>query len=81
MILAVPVAVLANAIRVAVTAVGGYAIGPHVATGPIHYYVGKSFWALAILVMIAIAWVLRSRIHGTPVRGDARPSPWVAGIP
>jgi hypothetical protein len=47
--------------RVAVTGIGAYAIGPHVATGPLHYYIGKGFWALAILGMIAIAWGLRAR--------------------
>jgi exosortase len=59
--LAIPVAMLANAMRVAVTGIGAYAIGPHVATGPLHYYIGKGFWALAILGMIAIAWGLRAR--------------------
>jgi exosortase len=67
---AIPVAVLANAIRVAATAVGAYAIGPHVATGPVHYYVGKGMWLLAILFMIGTTWVLRTRMERC-VSGDA----------
>jgi exosortase len=59
--LAIPVAMLANAIRVAVTSVGVYAIGPHVATGPLHYFIGKSIWVLALLVIVGIAGLLRAR--------------------
>jgi len=60
--LSIPVAVFANAMRVATTAVGAYVIGPHVATGPLHYYIGKGFWASAFGVMIGVAVLLRSRV-------------------
>jgi len=59
--LSIPVAVFANAMRVATTAVGAYVIGPQVATGPLHYYIGKGFWAAAFGVMIGVAVLLRSR--------------------
>ena len=59
--LSIPVAVLANAMRVATTGVGAYVVGPHVATGPLHYYIGKGFWASAFGVMIGVAVLLRSR--------------------
>jgi exosortase len=62
--LSIPVAVLANATRVVVSSVGAHAIGPEAAAGPLHYYIGKSFWAAALLVMIGLAVLLRSRTGG-----------------
>jgi exosortase len=65
MALAIPIAQLTNATRVAVTSVGAYAIGPEVVIGPVHYYIGKAFWALSLVAMIAIAWGLgASRPNG-----------------
>ena len=69
--LSVPVAVAANTLRVATTGVAAYAIGPHIATGPAHYYIGKSFWAIALLAMVAVACVLRARAHRA--LADGRP--------
>ena len=59
MSLAIPVAILANVVRVTVTGAGAYLIGTHVATGPLHYYIGKGMWAVALLGMISLAWPLR----------------------
>ena len=59
--LSIPVAVLANAMRVATTGVGAYLIGPQAATGALHFYIGKAFWASALALMIGVAVVLRSR--------------------
>jgi exosortase len=59
--LSIPVAVLANATRVAITGAGAYLIGPEVATGALHYYIGKAFWASAFGLMIGFAVVLRAR--------------------
>ena len=59
--LSIPTALLANAVRVAVTGAGAYAIGPEVATGPLHYYIGKGFWAGALVATIGLALSLRSR--------------------
>lgn len=59
--LSIPTALLANAVRVAVTSAGAYAIGPEVVTGPLHYYIGKGFWAGALVATIGLALSLRSR--------------------
>jgi exosortase len=75
----IPVAMLANAARVAATSAAAYAVGPHVVTGPAHYYIGKSFWALALLAMIGLAYMLRAR--ATRVVSDAVPRPIVAAAP
>jgi exosortase len=58
---AIPVAVLANAARVAATSAAAYMIGPAVILGPAHYYIGKVFWLFALLAMIALAFALRAR--------------------
>jgi exosortase len=62
---AVPVAILANAARVAVIAVGAYLVGPEVASGTIHHLIGKAVWGLTLVPLAALAWVLR--------RGGSRP--------
>lgn len=63
----IPVVMMANAIRVAAITVGAYVVGPHVATGPLHDYIGKTFWILATLAMIAFALRLRSWTDGVTV--------------
>jgi exosortase len=70
--MSIPVAVLANAFRVAVTSAGAHAIGPHVIAGPLHYYIGKAFWALALAAMIGIAWVLRAETGSVVADGRRR---------
>lgn len=80
-VLSIPVAVLTNAARVAATSVGAYAIGPDVATGPLHFYIGKGFWALGLLAMIGFALWLRSRTHGAVAAGRSRPGACVLGAP
>jgi len=57
--LSIPIALLANAMRVATTGVGAYLIGPQVASGAIHYYIGKGFWACAFGSIVAIGLFLR----------------------
>jgi exosortase/archaeosortase family protein len=79
--LSIPVAMLANAVRVAATGVGAYALGPHVATGPLHYYIGKGFWMCAIATMIALACLLRSRVAGGGIGERPGPHAYVAGAP
>jgi exosortase len=78
--LAIPVGILANAMRVAATGVGAHLIGPSVASGPVHYWVGKSFWALAILTMIGVAIRLRARGERVAAHGRSR-GHCVAGTP
>ena len=56
-------------------------VGPEVITGPLHFYIGKAFWALALCVMIGLAWQLRSRTLAV-VADRRRPrGVWVAGAP
>jgi exosortase len=70
-ILSIPVAVLANVARVTVTTIGAYAIGPDVITGPLHYYIGKSFWVFALVAMIGVSMPLRCRSHTSDDRRTA----------
>jgi len=67
-VLSIPVVMVANAMRVATIAVGAHAVGPHVAMGPLHDYIGKAFWMAALLTMIGLAMRFRSREMETRVR-------------
>lgn len=58
---AIPIAVAANAVRVAVVSVGAYYIGHEVATGTIHHTIGKIVWAFTLLPMAAVAIFLKRR--------------------
>jgi exosortase len=69
---AIPVALLTNAARVAVTSIGAYAIGPEVVIGPVHYYIGKAFWALCLLAMVGLAWTLRATRQAELAGGTRR---------
>ncbi len=57
--MAVPVAIVANAVRVTGIALGVQYIGPQAASGFIHNYIGKGVWAITILTLVAIGVVLR----------------------
>ena len=59
--LAVPVAILTNATRVTALSAGAHVIGEDVISGPLHFQIGRGCWALGLLVIVAIAWALRSR--------------------
>lgn len=67
--LSVPIAVIANALRVTLTSIGAYAVGPEVVTGPLHYYIGKGFWAAALVATIGLALWLRSVATVSPPLG------------
>ena len=72
---AVPVAILTNATRVAALSAGAHLIGPHVITGPLHFQIGRAFWALGLLLVVGVACKLRSRANdgtATARPGDAR---------
>jgi exosortase len=74
---AVPVAIVTNATRVAALSAGAHLIGPHVVTGPMHFQIGRVFWALGLLVVASIGCKLRSggrdRANGT-VPGVSNPA-------
>jgi exosortase len=55
----IPIAILANAVRVAVIGLGVYYVGPEAASGTIHHMIGKGVWALTLLPLIALGLVLR----------------------
>jgi len=56
---AIPIAILANAVRIAVIAIAVYYIGPKAASGFIHNIIGKAVWALTLIPLIALAFMLR----------------------
>ena len=67
MFVSIPIAMFANTLRVVTITAGSHIVGPHVATGPLHYYIGKGCWVLAFIAFIAVAAVLRSRlVEGVP---------------
>jgi len=55
---AVPTAISANAVRIAIIALAAFYVGPQAASGLTHHSIGKTVWILALLPMIAIATFL-----------------------
>jgi exosortase len=55
---AVPIAVVANAFRVAVVAVGVQVVGPQAASGTIHNWIGHVVWALTLIPLVLLAFLL-----------------------
>jgi exosortase len=72
---AVPVAIVANAVRVTGITLGVQYIGPQAASGFIHNYIGKGVWALTILALVAIGVVLRRTTPETAVPSAVRARP------
>lgn len=56
---AIPIAILANAVRVATIALAVYYIGPGAAQGFIHNSIAKGVWALTLIPLVILAFVLR----------------------
>jgi exosortase len=56
---AVPIAILANATRVATLALGAHYIGPEVVHGAVHHTIGKVVWLLTLVPLAGVALVLR----------------------
>jgi exosortase len=56
---AVPIAILANAGRVATIAAGVHYVGPEVASGSIHHLIAKAVWGLTAVPLVALGLVLR----------------------
>jgi exosortase len=55
---AIPIAIFANAARVAAIVLGVYYVGPEAASGTIHHMIGKSVWALTLIPLIVLGLVL-----------------------
>jgi exosortase len=51
---AIPIAILANAVRVAVIAVGVHYVGPEAASGTVHNWIGKGVWAITLLPLAGL---------------------------
>jgi exosortase len=58
---AIPIAILANAARVAAIAVAVQYVGPQAASGAIHNAIGKGVWALTLVPLAGIGFWLRGR--------------------
>lgn len=56
---AIPIAILANAVRVATIALAVYYIGPSAAQGFIHNSIAKGVWALTLVPLVILALLLR----------------------
>jgi exosortase len=61
---AIPIAIVANAMRVAAIALGVHWIGPEAASGTIHNWIGKGMWAATLIPLIGLGFLL--------ARGGAR---------
>ena len=68
--LALPVAALTNATRVATLTAGAHLIGDHVINGPLHFQIGRAFWVLGLLAVVGIACGLRSARDGHETTSD-----------
>jgi exosortase len=56
---AIPVAIVANAVRVTAIVLAVQYIGPQAASGFIHHAIGKSVWAVTILALVGLGLLLR----------------------
>jgi exosortase len=56
---AIPIAILANAVRVATVALAVYYIGPSAAQGFIHNLIAKGVWVLTLVPLVILALLLR----------------------
>lgn len=66
---AVPVAILANAVRVAAIAIGVQYVGPQAASGTVHDWIGKGVWVITLLPLVALGVALAR--FGRPDRATA----------
>jgi exosortase len=73
---AVPIAVVANALRVAAIGIGVHYIGPEAASGTVHNWIGKGVWAMT-LVPLALLTIGLARFH----RPRPKAAVDVAGLP
>jgi exosortase len=66
--LAVPLAVVANGLRVSALCLAAYQMGPQAAAGLTHYSIGKALWAGTLGVLGVIGMLLRRGGRSTPPR-------------
>ena len=65
---AVPLAVVANGLRVSALCLAAYQMGPQAAAGLTHYSIGKALWAGTLAVLGLIGMLLRRGGRSTPPR-------------
>jgi exosortase len=58
---AIPIAIVANAMRVAAIVVGVQYVGPEAASGTIHNWIGKGMWGLTLVPLIGLGFLLARR--------------------
>ena len=58
---AIPIAIVANAMRVAAVVLGVQYVGPEAASGTIHNWIGKGMWGLTLLPLIGLGFLLARR--------------------
>lgn len=66
---AVLIAILANALRVTAIAVAVQYVGPQAASGVIHHAIGKATWALTLVPLVGLGFLLRRRPSRTVSTG------------
>ena len=59
---AVPIAIVANAIRVAAIGIGVHYVGPEAASGTVHNWIGKGVWGIT-LIPLALLTLGLARLH------------------
>ncbi|MGH7130485.1 MAG: exosortase/archaeosortase family protein [Phycisphaerales bacterium] len=79
-LLAVPVALLMNVVRVAVLGVGSL-YNPSFAQGQAHMLIGTILLVPAFFLYMGIVWALNKLVVETPEAGAAKPKPVAAGKP
>jgi exosortase len=55
---AAPIAIIANAVRVAAIAIGVHYFGPDAASGTIHNWIGKGVWAVTLVPLVVLGVAL-----------------------
>jgi exosortase len=58
---AIPIAIVANAMRVAAIVLGVQYVGPDAASGMIHNWIGKGMWGLTLVPLIGLGFLLARR--------------------
>jgi len=58
---AIPIAIVANAMRVAAIVLGVQYVGPEAASGTLHNWIGKGMWGLTLVPLIGLGFLLARR--------------------
>jgi len=75
MVAALPIAILANAVRVGAISVAAYQVGPQAAQGLTHHSIGKVVWLLTLPPLLGLAMLLRRGGEGSRASPGQVPEP------